>query len=75
MSHKKKEEFRYYHSFNRGWIINEIVRRVDPKGRTVGEFLQEEIAAPLDLTNELFIGIPDDLHHKIAPLKSPLLYF
>ena len=32
---------REYHSLTRGLILNEIVRRVDPKGRTIGEILAE----------------------------------
>ena len=37
---------RQYHAVTRGMILNEIVRRVDPKGRTVGEILREDIAIP-----------------------------
>ena len=38
---------REYHSVTRGWIVNELFRRVDPAGRTIGEFLREEIGQPL----------------------------
>ena len=41
-----------YHALSRGWILNEIVRRADPKGRTIGEFLRDDIAAPLPLHEE-----------------------
>ena len=34
---------RVYHSFTRDWIANEIFRRVEPKGRTMGEYFQQEI--------------------------------
>lgn len=27
---------RKYHAFSRGWILGEIIRRVDPKKRTMG---------------------------------------
>ena len=37
------ETRRSYHAFTRGWILNEIVRRVDPLGRTIGEILENEI--------------------------------
>jgi len=40
---------REYHAITRGWIINEVFRRVDPDGRTVGEFLREEISKPLQV--------------------------
>lgn len=42
------EEFgspREYHAFSRGLILNEVFRRLDPSGRTIGEWLQEEVMA------------------------------
>ena len=36
-----------YHAVTRGYILNEIYRRVDPAGRTIGECLSEEISKPL----------------------------
>lgn len=41
---KKNRKIRSYHAVTRGFIINEIVRRVDPKKRTIGEFVREEIS-------------------------------
>lgn len=32
---------RRYHAVCRDWIANEIFRRVDPEGRTMGELLRE----------------------------------
>jgi CubicO group peptidase (beta-lactamase class C family) len=60
---------RKYHFITRGFIINEIVMRVDPKKRTVGEFLRDEIATPLQLCGKFTVG-PETLEnsHKIAPL-------
>ena len=46
---------REYHAITRGWIVNEIFRRVDPEGRTMGEFLSQEISAPLD--TDVIIGV------------------
>ena len=31
---------REYHAVTRGYILNEIFRRVEPSGRTMGEFLR-----------------------------------
>ena len=45
---KGKGNQREYHAITRGWIVNELFRRVDPAGRTVGEFLREEISRPLE---------------------------
>ena len=50
---------REYHALTRGWIANEIVVRVDPSHRTIGEFLRDEIAAPLELSADFFIGTPE----------------
>ena len=61
---------RMYHAVTRGWIVNEIVRRVDPKGRTVGEFTLEEISTPLGIENELRVGLPDDMHDSVVPLTK-----
>ena len=35
-------EERVYHAFSKDWISNEIFRRVEPKGRTMAEYLREE---------------------------------
>jgi len=35
---------REYHGVTRGFILNEIYRRVDPDERTLGEFVREEFA-------------------------------
>jgi len=48
-----------YHGVSLGWYEGELVRRVDPKRRTLGRFFAEEIAAPLGL--EIYFGAPDDL--------------
>ena len=60
---------REYHAVTRGWIVNELFRRVDPTGRTIGEFLREDISIPL--AADAFIGVEhEDLDRvkKVAPL-------
>jgi CubicO group peptidase (beta-lactamase class C family) len=60
---------REYHAVTRGWIVNELFRRVDPAGRTIGEFLREDISIPLDV--DANIGVRrEDLHRvkKVVPL-------
>jgi CubicO group peptidase (beta-lactamase class C family) len=60
---------REYHAITRGWIANEIFRRVDPAERTLGQFLREEISEPLDV--DAAIGISEnDLKRrsKVSPL-------
>jgi CubicO group peptidase (beta-lactamase class C family) len=45
-----------YHAITLGWYESELVRRVDPAGRTLGRFFAEEIAGPLGA--DFFIGLP-----------------
>lgn len=57
-----------YHCWNIGFFQNEIIRRVDPKHRSLGKFFQEEIAGPLAI--DFFIGLPKDIpDSRIANLK------
>lgn len=44
-----------YHSVTQGFLLGEVVRRVD--GRPINLFIQEEIADPLEL--DLFVGLND----------------
>jgi len=46
---------REYHAMTRGWIANEVFRRVEPQGRTIGEFLRQEVSAPFDA--DAYIGL------------------
>jgi CubicO group peptidase (beta-lactamase class C family) len=45
-----------YHTLTLGWYQSEFMRRVDPQGRTLSQFFQEEIAAPLGVP--FYIGLP-----------------
>ncbi len=40
---------REYHAVTRGWIVNEIFRRIEPGRRTMGEYLREHISEPLGI--------------------------
>jgi CubicO group peptidase (beta-lactamase class C family) len=51
-----------YHGVSLGWYEGELIRRVDPQGRTLGRFFAEEIADPLGL--EVYFGAPGDLPRK-----------
>ncbi len=60
---------REYHAVTRGWIANEIFRRVDPAGRTIGEFLRQDISGPLEV--DAIIGVREaelDRISKVTPL-------
>ena len=49
---------REYHALTRGWIANELFRRVDKEGRTVGEYLAQNVSGPLKA--DVFIGVKDN---------------
>ena len=57
---------REYHAVSRGWVVNEIFRRIDPLGRTLGEFLQQDINEPLGVEARVGLG-KDELSrvHKV----------
>jgi len=57
---------REYHAVTRGWIINELHRRVDPAGRTLGEWLREEVSGPLDA--DAFIGVAESDLPRVSPV-------
>jgi len=57
-----------YHAVNFGWLVGEIVRRVD--GRSIGTFLREEVAGPLGLEH-LHIGLPEGHEANVARLRRP----
>jgi CubicO group peptidase (beta-lactamase class C family) len=48
-----------YHAITLGFYENELLRRVDPKHRSLGRFFHEEIASPLRL--DFYIGLPEDV--------------
>ena len=54
-----------YHSLNFGWVVGEIVRRVD--GRTISQFLREEVTEPLGM-NDFFLGLPPSEEGRVAKL-------
>jgi CubicO group peptidase (beta-lactamase class C family) len=54
-----------YLSMTFGWIIGELVVRTDPRRRSLGRFIREEIAQPLGI-NDLWVGIPDEAEGRIA---------
>jgi CubicO group peptidase (beta-lactamase class C family) len=45
-----------YHAVTLGFYESELLRRVDPSGRSLGQFFADEIAGPLDA--EFYIGVP-----------------
>ena len=60
-----------YHAVTLGWYESELIRHVDPQGRTLGRFFAEEIAGPLDL--DFYIGLPASVdRNRVARLQRGL---
>lgn len=53
-----------------GWIVGEVVRRTDPKGRSFGRFVAEEVAGPLGM-DDWHLGLAPELHDRVATLSFP----
>lgn len=59
-----------YHAVTLGYYEGELLRRIDPQHRSLGQFFQDEIAAPLGL--DFFIRIPESLpDSQLATLDRP----
>jgi CubicO group peptidase (beta-lactamase class C family) len=56
-----------YHMRTFGWLVGELVRRID--GRTVGTLWREEIATALEL--DFWIGLPEEIEARVARLVPP----
>ncbi len=55
-----------YHPLTGGFILAEVVRRLD--GRDLGRFFADEIATPLGL--DFWIGLPEEQETRTAPIIS-----
>ncbi|MBO0514650.1 serine hydrolase domain-containing protein [Streptomyces beijiangensis] len=55
-----------YHAQTYSWLIGELVKRVT--GRTVGRWIAEEIARPLDA--DFWVGLPADEAHRVGRIGS-----
>ena len=59
-----------YHAITLGFYESELLRRVDPQHRSLGQFFQDEIATPLNL--DVFIRLPEDVPDmRLAPIARP----
>ncbi|HET7698986.1 MAG TPA: serine hydrolase domain-containing protein [Vicinamibacterales bacterium] len=59
-----------YHGLTLGFYEGELLRRVDPRHRTLGQFFQQEIAAPLG--EDVYIRLPEAIPNtRLATLTAP----
>ncbi len=61
-----------YHAITLGFYEGELLRRVDPQHRSLGQFFQDEIATPLEL--DFYIRLPESIpNSRLATLARPSL--
>jgi len=59
-----------YHALTLGFYESELLRRIDPKHRSLGHYFHEEIAEPLGL--DFYIGLPEDIPNtRLARIHMP----
>ena len=56
-----------YHAWTFGWIIGELVRRID--GRPLAQFAREELCQPLGIEG-FYLGLPDAAAGRVASLTE-----
>jgi CubicO group peptidase (beta-lactamase class C family) len=61
-----------YHAITLGFYEGELLRRVDPQHRSLGQFFQDEIATPLGL--DVYIRLPETIpDSRLATISRPTL--
>jgi CubicO group peptidase (beta-lactamase class C family) len=59
-----------YHAITLGFYEGELLRRVDPRHRSLGQFFQDEIATPLG--GDVYIRVPEEIpNSRLATLSPP----
>jgi CubicO group peptidase (beta-lactamase class C family) len=59
-----------YHALTLGFYEGELMRRVDPRHRSLGQFFQDEIASPLG--EDVYIRLPEKIPNaRLATLSPP----
>jgi len=58
-----------YHALTYAWVVGGIVQGAS--GRHIKDILQEDIARPLGIEGEMYVGIPDGVEDRLATLQTP----
>ncbi len=56
-----------YHPMNYGWVLGELIRRVD--GRPVGEYVNAAVLDRIGM-DDTYLGLPDDVADDVATLAG-----
>jgi CubicO group peptidase (beta-lactamase class C family) len=57
-----------YHAYTFGYVVGEVVRRAT--GKPISQVLLEEVATPLGVADELYFGMPESEHGRLAKLED-----
>jgi CubicO group peptidase (beta-lactamase class C family) len=57
-----------YHAYSFGYIVGEIVRRTT--GKPISAALREYLSGPLGVADEIYFGMPESEHHRLARLED-----
>jgi CubicO group peptidase (beta-lactamase class C family) len=57
-----------YHAYTFGYIVGEIVRRAT--GKPISAVLRETVSRPLGVADEIYFGMPESEHHRLARLED-----
>jgi CubicO group peptidase (beta-lactamase class C family) len=59
-----------YHAITLGYYESELLRRIDPRHRSLGQFFQDEVASPLGL--DVYIRLPETIpNSRLATIARP----
>ena len=62
-----------YHAITLGFYESELLRRIDPRRRSLGQFFEDEIGSPLEL--DLYIRLPGSIPTaQLAVITRPSLF-
>ena len=59
-----------YHAISLGFYESELLRRFDPRHRSLGQFFQEELASPLSL--DFYIRLPEEIPNARLATLQPI---
>ena len=57
-----------YHAYTFGYIAGEIVHRAT--GKRISQVLREDVAGPLGVADEIYFGMAESEHHRLARLED-----
>jgi len=62
-----------YHALTFGWLAGELIRRVDPRRRSLRRFVADELARPLQI--DLSVGLPRSAAGRLSPMVGDMVRF